>query len=189
VITTTHIILNTALLGSKKHPERNWPLILGSIVPDTPMIFYFFMMVFFKGRWETMRHSLNEYHFRLLWVDWLHSIPLAVAGLLICALLKHGPAAYFFAAMALHDLEDLPLHAAIVHRHFLPFSNYAFHSPISYWEPQYHANIVAPLEWLSVIICSYFLWKRNLHPFAQIALLIVIIFQGALLLYLGGIHW
>jgi hypothetical protein len=42
MITTTHVILNTALLGSKKHPERNWPLIWGSIMPDTPMFFYFF---------------------------------------------------------------------------------------------------------------------------------------------------
>jgi hypothetical protein len=150
---------------------------------------HFFIMIFFKGRWESMRHTLDEYHFRQLWVDWFHSIPLAITGILICLLLKYGPAVYFFIAMALHDLEDLPLHAAITHRHFLPFSNYAFHSPISYWEPQYHANIVAPLEWLLVSICGYFLWKRGLPQLAQIALLFVVIFQGALLLYLSGLYW
>jgi len=153
------------------------------------MFFYFLILVFFKGRWESMHHSLNEYHFRQLWVDWFHSIPLAVAGVLIFALLKYKPATYFFAAMALHDLEDLPLHSAIVHRHFLPLSNYAYHSPVSYWEPQYHAGIVAPLEWLMVIICSYFLWKRGLNTTAKICLLFVIIFQGTLLLYLAGVHW
>jgi hypothetical protein len=48
--------------------------------------------------------------------------------------------------MTLHDLEDLPIHDQIAHKQFLPFSQYVFHSPISYWEPQYHSSLVAPLE-------------------------------------------
>jgi hypothetical protein len=186
MITTTHAILNTTLLGSKKHPERNWPIIMGSILPDAPMFLYFFMLILLR---HPLGSGADEFHFRQLWVDWFHSIPLAATGFLICCLLKYGQGLYFFAAMVLHDLEDLPLHSVIVHRHFLPFSNYVFHSPISYWEPDHHAALVAPIEWLVVILCVAILWRRGLKPGTQVLLIFVVIFQAVMLLYTLGFHW
>jgi len=186
MITTTHAILNTALLGRKDRPERNWPLVIGSVLPDVPMFLYFFVLVFFKNHWG---NGADEYHFRQLWVDWFHSIPLAASGLLICALMKYGQGAYLFAAMVLHDLEDLPVHSVIAHRHFLPLSDWVFHSPISYWEFDHHAAIVAPLEWLVVVLCSIILWRRALKPWVQIGLIWVVVFQAAILLYTLGFHW
>src|SRR5690348_6437832 len=110
MITTTHAILNTALLGRKKHPERNWPLVLGSILPDLPMIFYALLMLLGRGHWNAAgTATLSEYHYRQVFVDWAHSIPLAIFGLLLCLLLKKQWGLYFFAAMFLHDLEDFPL--------------------------------------------------------------------------------
>jgi hypothetical protein len=192
MITTTHAILNTALLGRKKHPERNWPLILGSIFPDLPMILFGLWMVLTHGSFRSTGKTgfINEYHFRQLWVDWGHSIPLALAGLLLCLLLKNNWGLYFFSAMGLHDLEDLPLHSESPHRHFLPFSNWQFHSPISYVDPKYHAAIVAPLEWLIVLVCIGILWRRGISPWVQALLLFIGVFQGLwLLFYYGGIRW
>lgn len=191
MITTSHVLLNTALLGRKAHPERNWPLVLGSILPDLPMMLYGLLMILFHGRWDAAgRASLNEYHYRQLWVDWGHSIPLAVAGLLLFLLLKKNWGIYFFAAMLLHDLEDLPLHAEYAHRHFLPFSDWRFFSPISYSDPRHYGAVVAPLEWLAVLLCIGILWRRGLSPRVQVLLLFIGISQGLWLIYeYTSFHW
>lgn len=185
MITTTHIILNTTVLGSQKHPERNWPVVLGALLPDIPA----FLVIFSPLYYAMGAGRLLNYVFFQNCTDWFHSIPIALLGFFICLLIQSKSGIYFFISMVLHDLEDLPVHAQIVHKHFLPFSQYVFHSPISYWEPQYHANVIAPLEWLLVIVCAYFLWRRSLGPFVQVSLLFVVIFQGTLLLYFFGIHW
>ncbi len=192
MITTTHAILNTALLGRKKNPERNWPIVLGSIVPDIPMILFALLTIFTGGRFQAPGKSafISEYHFRQLWVDWGHSIPLAMAGMLVCLFLQSKGGLYFFTAMGLHDLEDLPVHSDSPHRHFLPFSNWQFYSPISYVDPRYHAEIVAPLEWLIVLICIGILWRRNISPWVQALLLFIGIFQGFWVLFeFGSVRW
>jgi hypothetical protein len=191
MITTTHAILNTALLGRKSNPERNWPVVLGSILPDVPMFLYFFFIVVFRDHFHWFRrYDLNEYHIRLFWVDWAHSIPLALAGVLICRLLKNNWGFFFFVAMGLHDLEDLPVHAEYAHRHFLPFSNWQFFSPISYGDIRHHGAVVAPLEWLEVLICVAILERRDLRLGVQLFLLFVVVFQGLwMVYYFGGVHW
>ena len=185
MITTTHVILNTTILGSRKRPELNWPIVLGAILPDIPS----FLVIFSPLYYVLGVGNLLNYVFFQNCTDWFHSIPLALTGLLLCLPFQFKSGIYLFMSMTLHDLEDLPVHAQIAHKHFLPFSQYVFHSPISYWEPQYHASLIAPLEWLLVIICSIVLWRRRLNPFAQLGLLIVVIFQGTLLLYFLGFKW
>ena len=191
MITTTHAILNTALLGRKDHPERNWALVLGSILPDLPMFLYGSMMVILNGRWNaTGGAAVSEYQYRALWVDWAHSIPLALAGFLLFLLLRKKWGVYFFVAMALHDLEDLPVHSDYAHRHFLPFSNWRFYSPISYSDIHHHAAIVAPLEWLVVLVCMGILWRRGVSPWVQVLFLCIGVFQGLwLVYYYGGVRW
>ncbi len=191
MITTTHILLNTAILGRKKNPERNWALILGSFIPDSPMIFYFIVLFFNQWRFAgTGKNALSEFHYRLLWVDWAHSLPLAAGGMLLCLLLKYRKAVYVFAAMALHDLEDLPVHADFVHRHFLPLSNWRFFSPISFWDPNHYGNYFAPFEWFLVLLSTILLWRRGLKPPAQVALILICVFHGLWLLYsYAGLRW
>ena len=191
MITTTHAILNTALLGRQGHPERNWPLVLGSILPDVPMFLYAGTMALGRIHWYKLgKAGLGEYQYRALWVDWAHSIPLALAGILLCLLFQKRTWVYFFAGMALHDLEDLPVHAEYAHRHFLPFSDWRFFSPISYSDPHHYGTIIAPLEWLMVLVCIAILWRRGLKPPVQLFLIFLGIFQGLwLLYYYGGWHW
>ena len=43
--------------------------------------------------------------------------------------------AIFAIAALLHIAGDLPVHADDAHRHFWPLSDWRFHSPVSYWNP------------------------------------------------------
>ena len=190
MITTSHAILNAALLGRKEKPTYHLAVILGSILPDLPMFIYFAFYLLHHSKIHVTPAYINEYHYRQLWVDWGHSIPLALAGALLCYLFKFLPGLYFSLGMFLHSLEDLPVHSEYAHRHFLPFSNYRYFSPLSYWNPNYHANIVAPLEWLAVVISIAVLWRRGISPAMQVILLFIGIGQGLFLIYnFGGIHW
>jgi hypothetical protein len=191
MITTSHILFNTTLLGRKKNPGSHWPLILGSLLPDIPMIFYFLYMLVTHGHWRgAQMATINEYTIRQTWVDWAHSIPLAAVGLLLCCLFKKKFGLYFFTAMILHDLVDLPTHAEYAHRHFLPLSDFRFASPISYADPRYYGAWIAPLEWGLVLLCIGILWRRGIPSWLQVGLLFLGVFQGLWLIYFyGDIHW
>jgi len=190
MVTTTHAILNAAILGRKEKPTHHWPAVIGAILPDVPMFVYFAFYLLNHNHIHFNAGYLNEYHLRQSWVDWGHSIPLALALALICRLINFQSGIYFSLSLFLHSLEDLPVHASYAHRHFLPFSHFRYFSPISYWEPQYHANIVAPIEWLLVLIAIGVLWRRGIPAYAQVFLLFIGIFQGLFLIYnFAGIHW
>jgi hypothetical protein len=184
MLTTTHALLNTALLGRKNKPERNWPLILGACLPDLPGFLNLVMktvdFISNKGVWDKSYYSPAW----VPWVDWAHSIPLALAPIPLFFFLKYRFGLCFCLSMALHDIEDLFVHSLRSHRHFLPFSDYRFISPISCQEPQFHAALVFPLEWALAMGCVFVLWRRDPPPWIKGALVIVCIGQG-----IGVIHF
>jgi hypothetical protein len=190
MVTTTHVLLNTVLLGRKDIPERNGPIILGALLPDVPGFLclcgkiaqYFWN----GGLWDTSYYSASW----LPWVDWAHSIPLALAGILLFHLIKYRFGFYFCASMALHDLEDLFVHSERAHSHFIPFSHYRFISPISCLEPRYHAAWVAPMEWALLLACTAILWRRDPPPWVKWTLAFICLAHGIGLIHflLVGIH-
>jgi hypothetical protein len=191
MITTTHVILNVTLLGRKSDPKRNWPIILGCVVPDIPMIVYFMLVFYAQFQHFGMDvHYLDEFHLRATWVDWAHSIPVALAGILLGLLIKRKFVTFFFASMALHSLADLPFHGQYAHRHFLPFSSWQFNSPITFTDPQAMAAIMAPIEWLLVALCVAILWRRELTRWVQVLLLFICISQAFwVVYYYWRIYW
>jgi hypothetical protein len=191
MITTTHAILNSALLGRQGRPGRGWPVVLGSMIPDLPMFLYFFTVPILQ---LFIHHDLlHRVYYWPYWrncVDWSHSIPLALVGILLFWLLKREGAIYFFLAMLFHDLEDLPVHATFPHAHWVPFSRFRYFSPISYYDPRFFGAFFAPFEWLLVVLCVWVLWKRGLKPWVQVSLLVVCVFQGMWLVYFyAGWRW
>jgi hypothetical protein len=59
---------------------------------------------------------------------------------------------------------DLPLHHEDAHRHFLPFTNWRFISPVSYWDPEYHGRIIAVIEILfTLAACGVVSLKTRSH--------------------------
>jgi hypothetical protein len=163
--TPTHIIINTFLLKNK-FPEKYFlPITLGAITPD------FFMFVFYfieKIIWGIPEQQIwNIDYFLPAWqnfFDIFNSIPLVLILLALIHFFKPhwvwGKA--FLVSMLLHFLLDLPVHTDDAHRHFYPFSNYQFHSSISYWNPHEHGAIVSIIEIITSVTIAFYLIKTSI---------------------------
>jgi hypothetical protein len=63
--------------------------------------------------------------------------------------------------MALHSLGDIFLHHDDAHRHFFPLLDWQFVSPVSYWDPRFHGEIVAIVEILMVLVVGLWIWRET----------------------------
>ncbi|MEH2308147.1 hypothetical protein [Nostoc sp.] len=66
-----------------------------------------------------------------------------------------------FASMVLHSFLDLPVHNNDAHRHFFPFSNYRFISPVSYWDSNHYGAMAALVEILLVLGATIYLFPST----------------------------
>lgn len=159
--TPAHAIVNLALLGRKHRPEWNPLIIWGAIIPDLSMFgFYLWLRL---GTDISERQIWRVEYFRPSWqlvFDGFHSIPLALIGLVVMLKAKRTGIALLFASVALHALEDLPVHHDDAHRHFLPFSNFRFISPVSYWDEDHFGAIAGSTELLLMITASLYIFRR-----------------------------
>lgn len=153
--TPSHAILNLALL--LPDPQALPIIVLGAVLPDVPM---FVLYAWAKIRRIPARQLWTEtYHqpFWQAWTDLFHSIPLAIVGVGVGTLCQSPTLALLFGSAVLHSLLDLPVHHDDAHRHFFPFHNYRFISPLSYWDPRHHGYAVALVEILLVLIATLYL--------------------------------
>ncbi|MFB2939172.1 hypothetical protein ACE1B6_28305 [Aerosakkonemataceae cyanobacterium BLCC-F154] len=151
--TPSHAIINLFLLGKQSLPQANFPIFIGAILPDIP-IFFFYGWAKLIAR-QSEKQIWSETYYKPLWqsiVAICHSIPLALAGWLICDYFKWENLEIFFISLVLHSLGDLPVHNDDAHRHFFPLSNYRFISPISYWDRQHYGAIVSLMELFLVLL-------------------------------------
>ena len=107
----------------------------------------------------------SELYFRPGWqnfFDTFNSLPLIVVLLALGIYFKKQLISVLALSMTLHVLLDLPFHHDDAHRHFFPFSDWRFFSPVSYWDPKYHGDIMHIVQIAIVIIGLVVLWLR--HP-------------------------
>lgn len=157
--TPSHAILNLAILITPTQPQMTIPIVLGAVLPDLPMFTMYFWAKFIRGQSETQIWS--ETYFSPFWLNIthsFHSIPLGLIGILATHYLGYWQLEIIFISALLHCCGDLPVHHDDAHRHFLPFSNYRFISPISYWDPKHHGQIVGLVEKLLVLIASIYIF-------------------------------
>ncbi|MXW65975.1 MAG: hypothetical protein F4Z72_03020 [Gemmatimonadales bacterium] len=184
--TPAHAALSLIVLGRS---ERNaLPVALGAVAPDLPMLVFYFWERLARGVSEGRIWSERYFDPRWQVVfDIPSSIPLLTIALGIVLLAgrradaaepgsmaglgsgsragrfraagRFGAAALFVASMILHALGDLPLHREDAHRHFFPFSDWRFTSPVSYWDPDHYGGYAAIGEVLLVLAVSFFLFR------------------------------
>ena len=178
--TPAHAALSLIVLGRS---ERNaLPVALGAVAPDLPMLVFYIWERLVRGVSEGRIWS--ERYFDPGWqvvFDIPSSIPLL--GIALCILLvligrrstagsvapaamaaaprpaKLTASALFIASMIVHALGDLPLHREDAHRHFFPFSDWRFTSPVSYWDPEHYGGYAAAAEVVLVLAVSVFLFR------------------------------
>jgi hypothetical protein len=159
--TPGHIVLNLALLGGGDSREKSLPIVIGSALPDIPIFLFYIYQRFYSGVSEIVIWSIVYYipAWQNLF-DTFHSLPLIVAGALIFHYLDLRFVSRLFIGMSLHSLVDFFLHADDGHKHFFPFLDFRFVSPISYWDPRHFGIVGVGMELMVVAIGSLIILRR-----------------------------
>ncbi|SFZ81392.1 hypothetical protein SAMN02983003_0474 [Devosia enhydra] len=88
--------------------------------------------------------------------------------------LAHGLMLFALGAL-LHVLLDLPVHADDAHIHFWPFSDWRFHSPISYYQRAFHGELVGMIEaGLAVGLAALIIWRFRAWPVRLLAVALLV---------------
>lgn len=172
--TPAHIVINLLCLGRRDTTQVLVPIVIGSILPDAPMFVFYFTEKVLRSTPEAVIWSTAYYqeHWQNF-IDLFNSLPLIGLGLLITGWVGSKAGMLLFGSMMLHVFEDLPLHHEDAHRHFFPFSDWRFFSPVSYWDPDHYGTLVTQLEILTVIASCVilFFFYRSLAGKTSISLI------------------
>jgi hypothetical protein len=173
--TPSHAIINLVIFNQQLRNQANLAILIGAVLPDLPIfVFYFLMKFVYK---LPSQQIWSQAYYQPLWqflVSTFHSIPLALLGVLISHIAKWPVMKICFISMILHSLLDLPVHNNDAHRHFFPFSNYRFISPLSYWDVKHYGHIVAFGEILLVLGSTVYLFLKTKTSYVGTGLLVVI---------------
>lgn len=178
--TPAHAIINLLVLSRNPDHARTTAILGGALLPDLVIIgFYAWQLAI--GTPENQIWSIEYY--RPLWQGWIdsfNSIPLILLGMLLSWHTRHYFLMALFSSMLLHVGGDLPLHHDDAHRHFFPFFDWRFASPVSYWDPQHHGLWASLVELIVTLSASaYMIWRQPLlRPW-------IIVLVGIYLIYLG----
>jgi hypothetical protein len=175
--TPAHTILSLLVLGRNETRPYIYAIVLGSLLPDIPMFLFFFVeRIVFD---VPMQIIWKESYYLPWWqnfFDAFNSIPLILIGGLVAHRVDSKWWQLFFFSMLLHVLFDLPLHHDDSHRHFFPFSDWRFSSPVSYWDPDYHGTPMAILEGVFAISGCIVLMRRHSGLMVRLVLSLVSVF-------------
>ena len=159
--TPTHMLLSSAVFSRGRYRDY-WPwIILGALLPDLPM-FGFYAYYKLLGTPESL--IWGELYFLAGWqnfFDIFNSIPLAAALALAAHYLRRPALVVLALSLLLHLAFDLPLHNDDAHRHFFPFSDWRFISPLSYWDSAHHGNWVRWIELALNLACLWLLLRPS----------------------------
>jgi hypothetical protein len=161
VNTPAHALINLLVLSRNPSHPRAAAIIGGALLPDL-VIIIFYTWNLMIGIPEAQIWSVEYY--RPLWqagIDGFNSIPLIVCAIMLSWYSRHTLLLIFFSSMLLHVFGDLPLHHDDAHRHFFPFSDWRFASPVSYWDPAHHGRWASLVEVSCVIAASGYLYWRS----------------------------
>jgi len=172
MITPSHIIYSWALAkkteksgrgGGATPRHRTLAFVLGALFPDTPTYLFFIVNGLILG-----------YSGQVLWGDMYFnsawSIPITLTHSFILWPVLIVTATYFgwnllrwFSISALiHTVVDFLVHTDDAYRHFYPFSQWKFYSPISYYNPAEYGLFVSAFDSLLVLGLLTYLYTKYL---------------------------
>lgn len=160
--TGAHIVCNLVVQSRPSKLRMFAVIVVGAVLPDLPIIlFYAWESLVMKS---TEAVIWSELYYLPVWqnfFDTFNSLPFILVLLALGIIFKKQLVIVLSMSMALHVLLDLPLHNDDAHRHFYPFSDWRFASPVSYWDPRYHGDVMHLVQLALVGIGLVVLWFRH----------------------------
>ena len=169
MMTQTHLLMAAALFAKPGQPRRNTAIIAGALIPDFSIYILFAYAAITGIPGDTL---WNETYWTEPWQTLSavsNSIPIYLEFLIaaiIIAAPKDGRAywqslpALFCMAALIHLAGDFPLHHDDAHVHFWPYSDWRFHSPVSYWDRDHYGGVFSIFEALLGIALIGLLFSR-----------------------------
>lgn len=162
--TSAHLLLGVASFGNPNQRRITAAAIAGALVPDLSLYLLAGVSIIVMGIEPTV--VFNELYYSSTWqtifsID--NSFILWGAMLLFGSIVRVPWLIAFAGAAMLHVGADFLLHNEDARAHFWPLSEWRFFSPVSYWDSQYHANWIAPLEGLLCVALAVYLCRCYAH--------------------------
>ncbi len=159
VNTPAHIVFSLAALGPTRAGSYPLAIVVGAVLPDLAMIVFY---AWHKLIGATESAIWSQHYYQDNWqavFDLPNSIPLIAIALCFFCWRKNAFLICMFASMLCHCVLDLLVHHDDAHRHFYPFLQWRFVSPVSYWDPSHYGDIVSKIEIVLVVLLSIWLWR------------------------------
>ena len=153
--TPSHVVISLFLWRKNSAWPETLAVTAGAILPDLNMFFFYGYQKWIGSSeseiWGTL-YFLDQWQ---LFFDVFNSIPIFLMLMLIGHFWNSRLLFLVSASALVHLLCDLPLHNDDAHRHLLPFSNWRFISPVSYWDPKHYGPYAASLEYLVCLVACF----------------------------------
>jgi hypothetical protein len=159
--TPAHVVINLVILSRPGSTRGNIAIFSGALLPDIPIFIFYFVERFILGTPE--REIWNQSYYYGGWqyfIDVFNSVPLMFIGGVLAWQLRLRAIGLLFASMMIHVAFDLPFHHDDAHRHFLPFAEWRYSSPLSYWDSAHYGTLIGWVEFALVVSGCFFLYKR-----------------------------
>ncbi|MEM9336454.1 MAG: metal-dependent hydrolase [Patescibacteria group bacterium] len=180
MITPSHLVYNWAIAKASEkipNPSRTKAFVVGALLPDLPTYGFFFIQGLILG--TSQQQLWNDLYFDSVWTPFItlsHSLVLWPALIGIGYALQQQWLYWLASSAFIHSAFDFFVHADDAYRHFWPFSNWKFESPISYWDPQFYGQYFGILDTvvaLLVIAWLYRLYQQRWIRYSLISLAFV----------------
>ncbi len=178
--TPAHLIFGVLAFRNTPRPGLWWAALAGALIPDAPMFLFY---GYEKGILGTPERVIwSQAYWDPAWqllIDIPNSIPLALLGWFLARRMGSGWGQAFFLSAGLHQACDFALHHDDGHRHLLPFSDWRFVSPVSYWDPRHFGRIAAPVEAaMTVAACVWLLLREPAKAVKAVAGVTLAVYGG-----------
>lgn len=156
MFTQTHLLVGAAVFARPRARAVAMAGLIGAVLPDADVWAMFvverlrgassceiFHYLYWEAPWTTVQMVVNSIP---LW------FALLGAGLAIGRFAEGRPRAagqwlsVFAASALLHVIADFLLHHEDARAQWMPFSDWVFRSPVSYWDPDHFGHIFMPFE-------------------------------------------
>ena len=172
--TPAHLLIGAALFSKRDNTRLVSGALLGGLLPDISLYVMAGVSILFLG--ITPDVVFNDLYFSDAWqlvfkVD--NSIPLWAMALVVAYYFKSPFFIALTSAALLHVASDFALHNDDARVHFWPLSAWRFESPLSYWDSNHHAGIVAPVEGAITALALIYLITGKLKSSFKVGLVIL----------------